>query len=170
MDIINNINFILQKSQAEQYGVKNISIQLSETDEKINTIIDYCKNIKMEEKDKIRKLMTTEMAWLLLCFGIRMATYSLRLSNQDYFINGLIAISMTLGILDQRELLVVLSLYCDVQKKCKLSFDQILKRHDEFSFLLKSFNNREEKDKSIECMGYILALDENDNPTYQKTW
>ena len=110
------------------------------------------------------------MAWLLLSFGIRMATYSLRLENQRYFTNGLLAISLTVEVLDKRELLIILPLYFDVQSKTNLSFDEILEKNNEFSFILKNFNNRDEKDKSLECMGYVLDFDENNNPIYQRTW
>ena len=110
------------------------------------------------------------MAWHLLRFGIAMATYSLRLSEQRYFTNGLLAISMTLEKMDIRDILVVLPLYCDAQKKTGLSFDEILKQSNAFAATLKSFISRDEKNRSLGCMGYILEVDENNTPTYKRTW
>ena len=62
------------------------------------------------------------------------------------------------------------SLYCDVQKKHGLSFDEILRQNNDFSSVLRDFINRNEKDKSLECMGYVLEVDENNNPIYRRTW
>jgi len=170
MDIIISLTSVLEELKKSKYIVKSIPVQLLETDKKINEILDYCINTSLYEIAQIHKLITIDMAWLLLGFGIRMATYSLRLSNQKYFTNGLFAISMTLGILDIRDILVVLPLYCDAQKKNKLSFKEILKQNNEFSSILEAFINRDEKDKSLECMGYVIEIDENSNPTYQRIW
>ena len=118
-----------------------------------------------------KKHFSSEMADYLLEFGIRMATYSLRLSSQKYFINGLFALNMAYEkIYDHRDLLVILPLYIDVQKKNNFSFYEVLKQNDEFSSELNDFINRDEKDKSLECMGYILGIDKNNNPIYKKTW
>jgi hypothetical protein len=170
MDIREKFIFVLEESRRNQYGVKDIPVCLSKVDQEINEIIDNYTNIDDCARDTIRAVVTVEVAWLLLCFGVRMATYSLRLSNQRYFTNGLLAIGMAFGVLDGRELLVILPLYCDVEKKTKLSFDDLFKQNDDFSVILKNFINRDEKDKSLECMGYILKIDENNGPTYQRTW
>ena len=90
--------------------------------------------------------------------------------SQRYFTNGLLAISMTIGVLDLRDLLVVLPLYCDVQKKNNLSFDAILKQDYKFTPILRDFINRDEIDKSLKCMGYFLEIDANGNSTYQRAW
>jgi len=170
MDVIKKLESALEELKNSQYAVIDIPVQLSDMDEKMNEILDYCVGIGQGEQDQIRKSVTVEMAWLLLCFGIRMATYSLRLSSQKYFANGLFALGMTLGVLDRRELLLILPLYCDVQKKNGLSFNEILRQNNDFTPVLKDFINRDEKDKSLECMGYTLEIDENNNPTYQRTW
>jgi len=170
MDIIKKMECILEDSKNSSYIVKDIPVQLLEIDKIINEILDFCKGLSQGEQDLIYKSVTVEMAWLLICFGIRMATYSLRLSNQRYFTNGLFAISMTLGIVDRRDILLILPLYYDVQKKNGLSFNDILKQNNAFISILKDFLNRDEKDKSLECMGYVLGIDENNNPIYQRTW
>jgi hypothetical protein len=170
MDIVEQWESVLEKLQDNQYVVKDVPIQLSEIDREINETFDSFSRIDQDGQSLICQRVTVEMAWLFLCFGIRMATYALRLSSQKYFTNGLLAIGMTLGMLDEREMLVILPLYCDVQKKTGLSFDEVLKRNNAFSSVLKNFMNRDEKDRSLECMGYILEIDENDNPTYQRTW
>jgi hypothetical protein len=170
MDVIKNLKAILGELEYNQYAVKDIPAQLSVVDNNINEILDYCMSISQDERNQIHESITAEMAWLLLCFGIRMATYSLRLSNQKHFTHGLLSISMAFEILDTRELLVVLPLYCDVQKKNNLSFDEILKQNNGFTSVLENFINRDEKDNSLECMGYVLEIDENNTPTYQRTW
>ena len=124
----------------------------------INTILDYYIDINQDERNRIRESITIEMAWLLLCFGIRMATYSLRLSDQKYFTNGLLAISMMVGILGKREILLILPLYYDAQKKNAFSFAGLIKQNSSFTSLLEEFLIRDEIDKSLECMGYVLFL------------
>lgn len=114
--------------------------------------------------------ISTDIAWLLLCFAINMATYSLRLSEQKYFSNGLIALGMVLGNLDRREIMVVMPLYYNVSKQKKLSFEKVLNLNDEFAALVKNFLSRNEEDKTLESMGYILVKDENSNLIYQRTW
>ena len=170
MDIIAELKYVLEASKNNQNTDNSIPAQLSDIDEKINEILDYWTNVNQEERGQILKFITVDIAWFLFCFGIKMATYSLRLSNQRYFTNGLLAIGMTLGILDTRDIWVILPLFCDAQKKTGLSFDEILGQNSDFSSELKDFINRDEKDKTLECMGYILDVDENNNPTYKRTW
>ena len=170
MDVIKKLESALDDLKKIHYVVKDIPIQFSELDLKINEIIGYCIGSNQDVQDRIRKAVTVEIAWLLLCFGIRMATYSLRLSNQKYFTNGLFAIGMTLGILDRRELLLILPLYYDVHKKNNLSYNEIFKQNKSFTSVLKEYINRDEKDKSLESMGYVIEVDKNNNPTYQRTW
>jgi hypothetical protein len=169
MDVIKQLEVLLEKSK-NSYAVNAIPVQLTSLDYEINEIIDYSLSISHAEQVCIRESITVDMAWLLLCFGIRMATYALRFSSQRYFSNGLFAISMTVGVLDSREALVVLPLYCDVQKKKNLYFEEMFNLNNEFATLLKDFSNRDAKDKSLECMGYSLEIDENNTPTYQRTW
>ena len=179
MEIIKNLTSvmeesltsILEESKNNPYTVKKVPVQLSEADEKINEILDCYITLSQDEQDQINKSVTYEMARLLLVrFGIRMATYALRLVNQQYFTNGLVAIGMTLRVMDIRDILVILPLFCDAQKKNNLSFDGILNQNNELSSVLEDFINRDEKDKSLECMGYTLATDENNKPIYQRTW
>ena len=170
MDVIVLLNDILKESIYSEYSIKNISIEISKIDNKINDIIDYWTKVSQWENENIQKTISIDIAWLLLCFGIRMATYSLRLSSQKLFTNGLFAISMTSSVIEKRELLVVLPLYCDVYNKKKLSFNEILKQHNKFSIILEEFINRDDKDKSLECMGYTLKVDQNNVPTYYRTW
>ena len=170
MDINKDLTPVLEKLKNTQYSVNEVPSKLSDIDKSISKIIDSCIKANQYEQKRINKSITIEAAWWLLCFGIRMATYALRFSSQEYFTHGLYAIGMTLGVLDEREILLVLPLYCDVQKKNELSFENILQHNNEFSLMLKNFMNRSKEDKSIECMGYVLRIDENNNPTYQRAW
>jgi len=169
---INNVKEETNNGKRKSQYVQNyVPEKLSKADILFNELVDDYLLLTNEEKDNIKKLVTEEMAYYLLGFGIRMATYSLRLSNKKYFINGLFALSIIVGILyDLRDLLVILPLYCDVQKKNNFSFSEILRQNDEFSSVLKEFIKRDEKDKTLECMGYILGMDEGNNQIYKRTW
>jgi len=161
---------INQEKATGQFVPQRVPNQISEADVLFYKVVDEYSRLSITDKKSVCKSVTTEMAWYLLGFGVNMATYSLRLSEQRYFTNGLFAIGMTLGILDRREILVVLPLYCDVQKKHGLSFGEILRQNSDFSSVLRDFINRNEKDKSLECMGYVLEVDESNNPIYRRTW
>jgi hypothetical protein len=39
-----------------------------------------------------------------------------------------------------------------------------------FSKFIEDFIKREENDKSLESMGYVLEEDESNNPVYKRTW
>jgi len=168
MDIINRLSsaLIIYDQDDPLENKRIIPAQLSEADKIVNETIDYYRNTQQNERDKIHKLITEKIALFLLHFGIRMATYSLRLSSQRYFTNGLLAISLTLNTLDERDLLIVLPLYCDAQNKNSLSFDEVLKQDNKFSLVLKRFIDRDEEDKSLNCMGWTLGFDDNHNLTY----
>jgi len=102
MDVIVLLNDILKESIYSEYSIKNISIEISKIDNKINDIIDYWTKVSQWENENIQKTISIDIAWLLLCFGIRMATYSLRLSSQKLFTNGLFAIGMTSSVIEKR--------------------------------------------------------------------
>jgi len=170
MDIINRLNHVLEEVKKGQYGVANIPTKLTGLDMEIGEIVDYYTSSNDCVKEYVHKSITEDMSWQLMCYGIRMATFSLRCSCQKHFDNGLSAIGMTLGKLDLRELLIVLPLYCDVQKKNNLSFDKLLDKKDDLSYFLEEFINRDESNKTLECMGYVLEYDENNVPTYRRTW
>jgi len=170
VNIIEEINLILEKWEDLQYSVRGIPSRPLKTDEKISEIVNCYTTMRRDEQKKINKNTTVDMAWLLYCFGIRMATYSLRLSDQKYFTDGLSAIAMGLGVLDTRDIWVILPLFCDAQKKNDLSFDEILERDDEFASELKDFLNRDDEYKTLKCMGYVLGIGENGLLEYQRTW
>lgn len=170
MDIIQELSFVLKETKDNEYNVNFLPTNMMKIDRETNEIIDYYKNINKEEQNRLCTFITVDLAWVLLCFAIRMATYSLRLSSQKYFTNGLYALSMTLGKLDKRELLVVLPLYYEVQKRNSWSFNEFLKQNDDFSSMLSNFICRREEDKSLECMGYILEVDENNNKVFRRSW
>lgn len=96
-----------------------------------------------------------------------MAIYSLRSAEEMYFINGLVALSMTYQILDGRELLRVLTLFYDVSNKHKFTFDKMLKHNGNFTEFLINFLKRPEEAKTIECMGFIITKDKNNNIIYK---
>ena len=174
MDIIEDLNYYweesIKASIKEDYGVEIIPIQLSEVDIGVNEVMDSYRCIGKDEQDRLDEYIYEGFAWFLLRFGIRMATYSLRLSDQRYFTNGLCDIGMTQGVLDIRDILVILPLYCDAQKKTGLSFDEALSQNSKFTSTLRDFIGRDERNKTLSCMGYVCEIDENNIPTYQRTW
>ena len=171
MNILNELEVSLKEAKDNgEYWEKGIPDSMMKMDIELNKIINKCILLSKEEKELVDKSITTDIAWLLLCFAINMATYSLRTSKQEYFYNGLTALGMVLEVLDQREILLVMPLFYDVHKRNKLSFETILNRNDEFATFLRDFLRRDDKNKSLGCMGYILTRDENNNLFYKRIW
>ena len=86
-----------------------------------------------------------------------MATYSLRLSEQRYFTNGLIALGLASRSIDLRDVLRLLALYWDVHKRNGLNFKEVLSQNNDFSHILNKFIEREKPDKSLKCMAFALV-------------
>ncbi len=171
MNIIKEIEITLDEAKnSGEYWEKNIPSSMMRMDIELNKIIENYVTLSKEEKKIVYNDISTDIAWSLLCFAMNMATYSLRFSEQRYFTNGLLALGMILSILDQREILLIMPLYYDVSKRNKLSFEKIIAQNDDFTDFVKKFLNRKEEDKTLECMGYILTKDENNNLIYKRTW
>ena len=171
MNILKELKVTLKKAKGSgEYWEKGVPSSMMKMDIELNRIIGEYILLSKEDKKSVCNGVSTDIAWLLLCFAINMATYSLRFSEQKYFSNGLTALSMVLGILDQREIILIMSLYYDVHKRNMLSFEKILNQSEGFATFVKNFLSRNENDKTLECMGYILTIDENNNPVYQRTW
>lgn len=171
MNIIKELEATLKEAQnSGEYWEKGVPSSMMKMDIELNRIIGEYNLLSNEEKKSVCKGISTDIAWLLLCFATNMATYSLRFSEQKYFSNGLAALSIILGIIDQREIILIMPLYYDVFKRNKLSFESILNQEGEFSAFVRNFLSRNEDDKTLECMGYILTKDDNNNPIYQRTW
>lgn len=171
MNILKELEITLKEAKdSGEYCEKGVPASMMKMDIALNRIIGDYILLSKEEKKLVCNGISTNIAWLLLCFAINMATYSLRFSEQKYFSSGLTALGMVLGILDQREIILIMPLYYDVHKRKGLSFEEILKQNDEFATFVRNFLSRNEEDKTLECMGYILTTDENNNPIYQRTW
>ena len=140
MSVIKKIENILEEAKASgQYWEKDVPIAMMKMDIELNKIIENYIILSKEEQKMVGNDISVEIAWLLLNFSTNMATYSLRLSEQRYFTNGLWALGMVLNILDQREVLIVMPLYYDVSKQNKWSFEKILKENNKFSNFVKNF-------------------------------
>lgn len=158
---------IIERSKLnDEYYNGNISSSMSEMDIEINYIIDDFLLNSKESKKSFCNELALESAWLLLNYAMNMAVYSLRSSDQRFFTNGLTALGIVINILDKREILLLMSLYYDVYKKNRLSFKEVLSQKDEFSCFVSSFLKRDEQDKSLESMGFILTKDKDNNPIY----
>ena len=158
------------KRKNKKYSMNDIPAKMSDVNIVINEMFDEYLQASEMDRETTRRLVTSEMAWTLLAFGIEMATYALRTAEQRYFTNGLLAFSLTYGILDTRELLVALVLYCDAQAKKNLSFAQILEQNDDFAVFLQEFIGRSEENKTLACMEYELVSDRHDGLTYRRIW
>ncbi|ATW25275.1 hypothetical protein [Candidatus Formimonas warabiya] len=171
MNIVKEIEVILEETKISgEYWEKGIPSSIMRMDIELNRVIENYANLSKEDKKLVGNDISTDIAWSLLYFAINMATYSLRFSEQRYFTNGLFALGMILRVLDQREILLVMPLFYDVSKKNKLSFQKILDQNNDFADFVNKFLSRREEDKTLECMGYILTKDENNNPLYKRTW
>lgn len=167
MDIIKNLETV--SIAVDHIGYWNMEIP-SQADDEISKNIEYFRKIAKSEKDKIKNNVSEDIAWLLLSFSERMATLSLRTCDQNIFCNGMFALDIAYGKLDSREILIIMSLYFDVSVKNRLSFDEILKQKEPISETIQLFLNREEEDKKISAMGYIIENDKMNQPAYKRTW
>lgn len=168
MNILQELdNVLIVAKENGEYFVNYVSIKPLNMDLEINNIIEKYQCLTQEEKLFINNNICISLAWNLLSYSYKMAIYALRLTEKRYFINGLAALNMIYKILDGRELLRVLTLFYDVSKKHKFTFDEILKNNNEFKEFLVNFLNRPEEAKTIECMGFIITKDGNNNLIYK---
>lgn len=163
-NIINELQ-VIQKKKNTQNSFE-IPIIMDETDIEINNILDSY--LLSENNEKTNFKVSNDIAWLLMGFGFYMATYSLRSSEQRYFSNGLTAIGIASKAIDLRECLKLLPLYWDVFRKKGLSFQPVLSQNNDFSKELQKFLERDELNKTLECMGFELAGKEENIQYRQK--
>jgi len=171
MDIIEKLNIITQRITIDkEYLAPGFPEIMTDVDIELNKLVREYLLIPTEERDNVKSSISIDNAWLLLAFSEDMATYALRQSEQELFSNGLTALSMVYGILDAREIMVIMVLYCDVNKRIGLSFESIINEGGDFGRFIEGFINRDESDKSLESMGYTLEKDEQNNLLYQRAW
>ena len=157
------------RKRLRDIGYWTLTIPSDEDYEIIKCLSDYQK-LSKGQKLAFKNDITYDMAGLLIYFSERMATLSLRSKEQNIFESGLYALDVSSDKRDFREILMILSLYYDVSNRNKLSFDSFINQKEALTESLMTFINRNDKDKTLECMGYILTRDENNNPIYQRTW
>ena len=171
MSVINDIEKIIEDAKDDgDYRERNFPVLMSKMNVEMNKVVDSYRVLPEEEKKALHKSISNHMAWSLLAFAENMATYSLRHKEQKLFTNGLSAMGMVMGILDTREMLLIMPLYYDVSLRSNLSFSTILDQRDEFSAFVKAFLDRDEVNKSLKCMGYIFTKDDSNSPIYRRTW
>jgi hypothetical protein len=171
MNIVKEVERILEASKKEgDLGERTIPGAISKANAELSAAIGGFGALPKEARGELRKGISQETAWSLLAFAETMATYALRLSDQALFTNGLLALSMIFGVIDARELMLVMSLYHDVHRRKGLSVSSILDQNDEFAIFVRDFFARDEEGKSLKSMGYTLARDASNNLTYQRTW
>ena len=171
MTIIKELNLIIDNSKISgEYWEKGIPAQMMTTEIELNKTMEKYGLFSKEDRKLICDEISNEVAWLLLSFATNMATYALRHLNQIIYNNGILALEIIFGILDQREILIILSLYYDISNRTNLSVSYDLIQNKDFECFIKKFLSRNQIDKSLESMGYILIKDENDNLTYCRKW
>ena len=171
MSVINDIEKILEDAKNDgDYWEKKVPVKMSKMNVELNEVVDSFSVLRGEDKTAVHDSISNHVAWSLLAFAENMATYSLRLNEQRFFTNGLSALGMVMGILDTREILLIMPLYYDVSIRCNLSFSAVLNQKDEFAAFVKAFLDRDEVNKTLKCMGYIFSEDDNNYPIYRRTW
>lgn len=168
MEILKELEVLLNFSNI--YYKKGVPSIMSVIDVEINTIMNNCKLISKDKVKILQQKITSDIGWLLLSFAENMASYSLRTSKQELFTNGLLALSLIFDTIDWREIILIMTLFYDVHKRIGLSFEGNTYFESRYNLFLEEFLNREESNKTIESMGYILMEDENANLTYQRIW
>lgn len=171
MNVLEEFKIILRNLEnSNEYYKKGVPRTMSKVDVELNRIMSGCKLLSEEDIETLRKDISTDIGWLLLSFSENMATYSLRSSKQEFLTNGLLALCLIFDTIDWREIILIMSLFYDVHKRIGLSFKEIIHSEDKFKIFVEEFLSREENNKTLESMGYILTKDESDNLIYQRTW
>jgi hypothetical protein len=167
MSIIVKLDEILKR--VVEIGYWKLPIPSNIDTDIINCIKSY-QSLPKDKQMSLRDSINMDIARLLLYFSERMATFALRTRDQDVFQLGLLALDLINGQEYLREILFVMPLFYDASKRSKLSFEKVPYQNDDFANFIEDFLSRDEEDKSLECMGYILTKDEDNNLTYQRTW
>lgn len=167
MRVIDRLETIfIEAMDCGEYSINNIPLLMMKMDADLSVVIQQFSKLPPQEQEVICSYITNEIAWMLLGYAVRMATYALRLADQQVFDNGLTALRMTLGVVGSREILRILSLYYDVHKRKGLHIQNQSVEEDEFSIMVYDFWNRCKSDKSLHAMGYKLGRDDNKNLMY----
>ncbi len=171
MNLVKEVERIIEASKKEgDFQERTIPSAISKANAELSTAVAGFGALPREARSELRKGISQDTAWSLLAFAETMATYALRLSDQALFTNGLLALSMIFGVIDGRELMLVMSLYHDVHQRNGLSVSSVLDQDDDFAVFVRDFFARGEEGKSLKSMGYALTRDGSNNLTYQRTW
>lgn len=140
-------------------------------DERLIKFIEDYYNLIDDERNMIAGKINNELSRLLLYFSERMATLSIRKNDQKYIIIGLKALDISMNATDNREVILILSLFYDAAKRLAIDLVKInLKDTLKINQLIYSFVQRKENDKTLDAMGYTFIKDENGEFGYKRTW
>ena len=163
--MINEIEVIIKNAKKSgEFYQRVIPEEMFIMDAKFTKLIEKLS----EYNNEIKKHITMDIAWFVLSYSWRMATYVLRSSRQKEFNDGLLGLEFIYDTIDKREIMIVLSLYSDLSKRKNLNFKEIINRKTDFSSFVLKFINRDEGKNSIQCMGVSLVKDERNNLTYKR--
>lgn len=159
--MVDKIKELSDTAVKEKYYAKTIP---SKIDISIDEILQ--KLIKLKKDELLRVIEKAgDDIWIFHLFSERKVTIAVRNKSPKEAKTALFSLAIaSYGVNDFREILISLSLVCDgivrVGGVCKEVFDEI-DAIIELKPFIKSFLDREEKDKSIEAMGYEALEDTN---------
>jgi len=132
----------------------------SDVDFKINELLVEYQKLSENDKYIFRENITENVYSLLQAFSYRMANLCLNEKEQNLFTNGLYALGIGIERFDFREILMTLTLFYEVTKLTKLSFNDFLESKEPFTATIKEFLTRNDLENILELMGYEILTNE----------
>ena len=145
----------------------------SESDEKIISLMNNILAIEKEHLNIFISKNDFQFAKILCAFSERMACLAVRQNNINSLIIGLQSLYFATknSEIDSRDIIVMMAIYYDASKRVKVKLDDIKENiflDDDFYEYIKSFINRDEKDKTLEVVGYCTAFDVRGDFIYRR--
>jgi hypothetical protein len=171
MNQIKDLLVFLGSKKTHGYGPRPIPDAI---DQKVRELVTYLGDADPSTRNAIFSMMSEHHGLVLLAFAERMASLAVRTRNLQFIREGLEALAYGIRLVDDREVLMVLSLL--YRSSIHLDLDAagffagtIGLGGEMFDSFLLSFPRRNEEDRSIGAMGYIESRDQ-DGFRYRRTW
>lgn len=169
MMIFNELKMI--GSRAYGYGPSPIPSPL---DGEISALIENWKNLPSKKRIAEISGIKDEQKDILLAYSERMASKSVRTGSKEDLFRGLLALGLDGWNNDWRDNLVLLALYADASSRIHISLESLFSDASKFMPLnvinaFRAFIKRNEKDKSLDAMGYEVSQD-SDGFRYRRNW
>ena len=109
MGIVEELEDAVLKSMLDNEFIdRSIPNLMRKMDNEFNTILEKYRLLQQNQRQIVQSSIPEEVGWILTGFSGRMATYALRFSNQDYFTNGLVALSLAWKVIDHRDIMLLM--------------------------------------------------------------